>query len=457
MKPVVAIVGRPNVGKSTLFNRIIERRLAIEDDVPGVTRDRLYADTDWAGRAFTLVDTGGLAEGDDPLTVQVRRQVEAAVREADVLVMVVDGQAGVTPADEDVARLLRQANKPTILAVNKVDDPRWDGVQYDFFRLGLGEPIPVAAGPGRNVGDLLDAVVRALPNPAPAAGGGQAEADGGAWGDPAEIAVAIVGRPNVGKSSLLNRLLGEERVVVSEIPGTTRDAVDVVWRHGERTFRFIDTAGLRRRSRIKEDVEFYSTVRTRRALARADVACVVLDARDPATEQDKRIAGMALEEGKACVLAVNKWDLVTKGPDTADRYREALSREYDFLPFAPIVFLSAATGQRLDRLVDWIGRVADNHRRQVPQPVLRKVVDDALVVHQPPSARGRRLRIHDIRQVATRPPTILFVVSDPDAVHFSFQRFLENVLRQAFDFTGTPLRLVFRSPGKGKGRDRDED
>ncbi|EKP93895.1 ribosome biogenesis GTPase Der [Thermaerobacter subterraneus] len=454
MKPVVAIVGRPNVGKSTLFNRIIERRLAIEDDVPGVTRDRLYADTDWAGREFTLVDTGGLAEGDDPLTVQVRRQVEAAVREADLLIMVVDGQAGVTPADEEVARLLRQSRKPTILAVNKVDDARWDGVQYDFFRLGLGEPIPVAAGPGRNVGDLLDAVVRGLPAP-PADEPGDA-GDRGPWGETGEIAVAIVGRPNVGKSSLVNRLLGEERVVVSDIPGTTRDAVDVLWRRGERVFRFIDTAGLRRKSRVKDDVEFYSTLRTQRALARADVACLVLDARDPATEQDKRIAGMILEEGKACVLAVNKWDLVAKGPDTADQYREALYREYDFLQFAPVVFLSALTGQRVDRLVEVLAGAAENHRRRVPEPVLRKVLDDALLVHEPPSRKGRRLRIHRVRQVAERPPTFLFLVNDPEIVHFSFERFLENVLRQAFDFTGTPVRLIFRAPARGKGAAADD-
>ncbi|HEY8394157.1 MAG TPA: ribosome biogenesis GTPase Der [Thermaerobacter sp.] len=436
MKPIVAIVGRPNVGKSTLFNRVVERRLAIEDDVPGVTRDRLYADTDWAGREFTLVDTGGIAEGEDPLTVQVRKQVEIAIREADVLVMVVDGQAGLTPADEEVARLLRRAGKPTVVAVNKVDDPRLDGVEYDFFRLGLGEPVPVAASYGRNVGDLLDAVVRLLPDKAPEPA---AEED--------EIAVAIVGRPNVGKSSLVNRLVGEERVVVSDVPGTTRDAVDVVWRHGDAVFRFIDTAGLRRRSRVKDDVEFYSGLRTQRALARADVACLVLDAREPATDQDKRIAGLALEGGKACVLAVNKWDLIRKGPTTADEYREALYREYDFLRFAPIVFISALTGQRLDRLVETIAQAARNHRRRVSNLALNRVLEDAMVVHEPPSRKGRRLEIKRVTQVGERPPTILFTVNDPDLVHFSYQRFLENTLRQAFDFTGTPLRLIFRAAG----------
>jgi len=441
MKPIVAIVGRPNVGKSTLFNRVVERRLAIEDDVPGVTRDRLYADTDWAGREFTLVDTGGLAEGEDPLTVQVRKQVEIAIREADVLVMVVDGQAGLTPADEEVARLLRRAGKPTVVAVNKVDDQRLDGVEYDFYRLGLGEPVPVAASYGRNVGDLLDAVVRLLPETPT---GPEVQED--------EIAVAIIGRPNVGKSSLVNRLVGEERVVVSDIPGTTRDAVDTLWRHGDVVFRLIDTAGLRRKSRVKDDVEFYSGLRTQRALARADVACLVLDAREPATEQDKRIAGLALEGGKACVLAVNKWDLVRKGPNTADEYREALYREYDFLRFAPIVFISALTGQRLERLAEAIHQAARNHRRRVSPAALQKVLQDAMVVHEPPGRKGRRLEIKAVTQVGERPPAILFTVNDPELVHFSYQRFLENTLRQAFDFTGTPLRLIFRAPGK-KGRE----
>lgn len=439
MNPIVAIVGRPNVGKSTLFNRIIERRLAIEDDVPGVTRDRLYADTDWSGRTFTLVDTGGLTEGGDPLTAQVRRQVEAAIEEADVLVMVVDGREGLTPADEEVARLLRRARKPTVVAVNKVDDDRWDGAHYDFFRLGLGEPIPVAAGPGRNVGDLLDAVVQRLPPPGPSEPGREDE-----------IAVAIVGRPNVGKSSLVNRLLGEERVVVSDVPGTTRDAVDIVWRHGQRVFRLIDTAGLRRKSRVRDDVEFYSGLRARRALGRADVACLVVDAREPATEQDKRIAGLAYESGKACVLAVNKWDLVTKDAHTADRYRDRLYQEYDFLRFAPIVFVSALTGQHLERMVDGLVRVAENHRRWIDEAALHRVVDHATLVHQPSTRRGQRLRIFRVYQVATRPPTILFLVDEPDAVHFSYRRFLENTFRQAFDLEGTPLRLIFRAPGRKK-------
>ena len=301
----------------------------------------------------------------------------------------------------------------------------------------MGEPIAVAAGPGRNVGDLLDAVVERLPPPTPQQPG---SAD--------EIAVAIVGRPNVGKSSLVNRLLGEERVVVSDVPGTTRDAVDILWRVGPRVYRLIDTAGLRRKSRVRDDLEFYSGLRARRALERADVACLVMDAREVATEQDKRIADLAYESGKACVLVVNKWDLIRKEAHTADRYRERLRDEYDFLRFAPIVFISARTGQHVGRLVERLAQVADNHRRWLDEASLRRVVDEATLVHHPPSHKGRRLRIYRVQQVATRPPTILFLVNEPEGVHFSYRRFLENTFRQAFDLEGTPLRLIFRTPGR---------
>ena len=432
-KPIVAIVGRPNVGKSTLFNRIAEKRVSIVDDTPGVTRDRIYADAEWTGHEFALVDTGGIDFNEaDELLPAMRNQAKLAMEEADVILFVVDGKVGITDVDQIIVSMLRTTKKPVVLAVNKVDNLKGVTDSYEFYGLGLGEPFAVSAVNALNLGDLLDAIVEALPEEAPVED------------EPDTIRVAVVGRPNVGKSSLLNALLGQERVVVSNIPGTTRDAVDTYFKQDGVTFIFVDTAGMRRRGRIDAALERYSVIRSLRAIDRADVVLMLIDAVDGVTEQDKKIAGYVHESGRASVLVVNKWDLLPKDGKTSLRYTETLRQELGFMQYAPVVFLSALTKQRVTRIPEVVKFVAEQHAMRVSTSLLNQVVRDAVGINPPPSDRGRKLKIFYATQAAVRPPTIVFFVNDQELTHFSYLRFLENKLREAFGFEGTPLKLVVR-------------
>lgn len=433
-KPVVAIVGRPNVGKSALFNRITGRRIAIVEGEPGVTRDRIHADASWIGRSFTLVDTGGLDFGKDAETfVQLARaQASVAVDEADVLLFVVDARSGLVPADRDVADVLRRSRKPVVLAVNKVDHPSVEEGLGEFYALGLGEPIAVSAEHGRAVGDLLDAVVGHFP---------EAES---VDDDSDEIRMAIVGRPNVGKSSLVNFLLGEERSIVSDVPGTTRDAIDTqLERDGER-FTLIDTAGIRRKSRIDEAVEHYSVLRALRAVDRSDVCVLMLNGTELATDQDKRIGGYAHEAGKAIILVVNKWDLVDKDEKTMNAFEETIRREMGFLQYAPILFVSAKTGQRVHRLLELAVFVANQHALRIPTGRFNEVIHDALIRRPPPSDKGVRLKVLYGTQTGVKPPTFVLFVNDPKLMRYSYHRYLENQLREHFGFIGTPIVMRLR-------------
>lgn len=429
-KPIVAIVGRPNVGKSTLFNRLIRSRTAIVENTPGVTRDRLYSDCKWLERSFLLVDTGGIrVETKDPLESQTTRQAEMAVKEADLIIFLVDGRQGLAPHDFDVADLLRRTNKPVILTVNKAEG-RMDDV-YDFFRLGLGDPIPVSAEHGQNTGDLLDRIVELLP------------AETGEEPDEAVVKVSVVGRPNVGKSSLVNALLGEERAIVSDLPGTTRDAIDVQVRYGEQEFLLIDTAGMRRRGKIDDPIERYSVLRALRAVDRSDVVLLMLDAVEGITDQDQRIAGYVVEAGKACVILFNKWDLVQKDATTVNEYENKAKDRFGFLSYAPVMFISAKTGQRLPRVLEMVIAVASEYTRRIPTARLNEVIEEAVAMHQPVSGTGERLRIYYASQTQVKPPVFVFHCNSPE-VHFSYQRYLENQLRGAFGLAGTPVRLLFR-------------
>lgn len=432
-KPVVAIVGRPNVGKSTLFNRLVGNRVAIVEDEPGITRDRLYRDTEWAGRVFTLVDTGGLdfaGSGDIPR--QVRRQVELAIEEADVILFLVDARAGLTSTDEDTAALLRRTRKPVLLVANKVEDFQRPGQLAEFYRLGLGEPIPVSAAQGMNTGDLLDRLVSVLPPET----GEEEEAD--------TIRIAVIGRPNVGKSSLVNAILGEERVIVSEIPGTTRDAIDTWFEREGQRYILVDTAGIRRKSRIEEAVEKYSVIRSFKAVDRCEVALVVLDALEGVTDQDKRIAGYAHEQGKASVLVVNKWDLVDKDSHTHQRFTELIRRELAFMTYAPVVFVSALTRKRISRLLEMVNLVAQQQCLRISTSDLNRLIRDAVLRNPPPAAKNKRLKIFYATQGGVKPPTFILFVNDPELMHFSYLRYLENQLRAAFGFEGTPIRFILR-------------
>ena len=434
-KPIVAIVGRPNVGKSTLFNIFANSRISIVEDTPGVTRDRLYADTEWLDNEFMMVDTGGIEiMNTDKIAVSIRQQAQIAIAEADVILFVCDARAGITHEDAEVAKMLRQSKKPIVLAINKADSPKQEMEIFEFYNLGIGEPIPVSAANHLGLGDLLDAVVEKFPETSAY----------GEDGDEDEIKVALIGRPNVGKSSIFNTLVGEERSIVSDVAGTTRDAIDTpVIREGQK-FLFIDTAGMRRKARIDEPIEKYSIIRSLRAVDRSDVVLMVIDAIDGVTEQDKKIAGYAHEAGKGIVLVVNKWDLYDKDNTSTLRYTENLRRELVFMQYAPVVFVSAMTKQRIHRLPEVIHYVAEQNAMRISTSVLNQVVEDAIAINPPPTEKGQRLKILYATQVKIKPPTFVIFVNEPEIMHFSYQRYLENKLREAFGFEGTPLQMIIR-------------
>jgi GTP-binding protein len=432
-KPLVALVGRPNVGKSTLFNRLIEKPLAIVHDTPGTTRDRIYADAEWGGITFTFVDTGGLLP-DSPgdLAALVREQVTTAIGEADVIVFLVDVTEGATASDVEIANLLRRSERPVLLAANKADNQRRGQDAMEFYELGLGDPLPLSALHGTGTGDLLEALLKVVP-----ADTGDQPAEG--------TRIAIVGRPNVGKSSLLNSVLGQQRMIVSAEPGTTRDAVDSVIDWNGATVTLVDTAGIRRRGRVVPGIERYSVIRALRAIQRADVALLLLDAVEGVTEQDAHIAGYVAEEGKGLVIAVNKWDLVEKDAHSMQQYTSDVRDALKFVAYSPVVFVSATSGQRVRKLVDVALAVQEARSRRISTGELNRVINAATTRHAPPSKKGKRLRIYYATQVGVAPPTFVFFVNDPDQVHFTYQRYLENQLRDTFGFEGSPLRLIFRS------------
>lgn len=434
-KPLVAVVGRPNVGKSTFFNRICGKRISIVKDLPGVTRDRIYADAEWQGYNFTLIDTGGIElKSDDAMYKHIRKQVEIAVDVADVIVFFVDGKQGLVASDMDVADYLRTVNKPVVLAVNKLDNftvENMDAV-YDFYQLGLGEPIGVSAEQSKGLGDLLDEIVKYFD---------KIESD-----ESDNIKIAVVGRPNVGKSSMVNKILGYERVIVSDIAGTTRDAVDTPFTRNDKNYTIIDTAGLRRKRGVEFDtVESYSVMRSIAAIKRADVVLIVFDSSEEISEQDVRIAGMVHEEGKPCIIVMNKWDVVEKDTHTIEDYKKTLDNQLAFMDYYVPIFVSAKTGQRVDRIFDVIDKVYENASRRIPTGILNDVIREAVSVNEPPSPSGRRLKILYATQTDVNPPKIVIFVNNEKILHFSYRRYLENSLRKAFDFSGTPIVVVYNS------------
>ena len=440
-RPLVAIVGRPNVGKSTFFNKISGKRISIVEDTPGVTRDRVYADVEWLGRKFTLIDTGGIdPRSEDVLLKQMRRQAEIAMDTADVICFFTDARAGLTQDDQEVAELLRKTRKPLLLVVNKVDHAGLNDDVYEFYNLGLGDPISISSVNMLGLGDLLEEIVKLLPPADP-------EEE-----DEAEhvVQLAVVGRPNVGKSSLVNRLLGKERVMVSNIPGTTRDAIDSRFTAPDGTeYNIIDTAGIRRKRVIEdESLERYSVLRSIAAIKRCDVALMLIDAQDGVTEQDTKIAGLVHEEGKACVVVVNKWDAIEKETNTMEQYRKQVLEDLKFMDYAPVLFISAMTGQRVNTVLDMVSQVYAQYTKRVPTGVLNDVLADAQASLQPPATNGRRLKIYYGTQQHVAPPTFILFVNDEELMHFAYQRYLENFLRKTFDFTGTPIRLVLRAKHK---------
>lgn len=435
-KPLVAIVGRPNVGKSTFFNRVVGRRVAIVEDTPGVTRDRIYADVEWGRHSFSLIDTGGIdPAGEDALYAKMKEQVDVAIDMADVIVFFVDGKHGSpSPDDEDVATLLRHTKKPVVLAVNKMDNPHSQEDAYNFYTLGMGDPFPISATLGIGIGDVLDEIVSHLPVQEPEEEEGE---------KPLEI--AVIGKPNVGKSSLVNYMLGTTRVIVEDMPGTTRDAIDTPFTRDGQAYILIDTAGLRRKRAIGENsIERYGVVRALAAVRRADVVLLVIDATKGVTEQDTKIAGFAHEEGKACIVVVNKWDLVEKDTHTMNQFKKDIARELQFVSYAPTLFTSAVTGQRVDKIFQLIGHVYEQSTLRVSTGLLNEAINQATATVQPPTDKGRRLNIPYATQVAVQPPTFVLFVNDPELMHFSYKRYLENQLRHTFGFEGTPIRLYIR-------------
>ncbi len=438
MKPVVAIVGRPNTGKSTLFNKLVGKRLSIVDDTPGVTRDRIFGDCEWLNRHFLLVDTGGIEpKTDDVILLQMRRQAQLAIDSAQVIILVTDVRAGVVASDADVAAMLQKSGKPIILCVNKCDTVGDLPLEfYEFYNLGLGDPIAVSAVHGHGTGDLLDAVLEHLPD-APE------EED-----EESTVTVAVIGKPNVGKSSLVNAIAGEERVIVSDIAGTTRDATDTLIQNEFGDFLFIDTAGMRRKSRVDDQLEKYSILRAKMAVERAHVCVIMIDAVEGFTEQDSKVAGIAHEQGKACIIAVNKWDAVEKDGKTMAAYRKKLMNDFSFMSYAPIIFISAKTGQRLDRLFELIKFVDEQNAMRISTGKLNDVLAAATARVQPPTDKGRRLKIYYMTQASTRPPTFVCFVNSADLFHYSYQRYIENQIREVFGLEGTPVRFVIREREK---------
>lgn len=430
----MAVVGRPNVGKSTLFNVIAGDRIAIVKDTPGVTRDRIYADCTWLNRNFTLIDTGGIEpESKDIILSQMREQAQIAIDTADVIIFLVDVRQGLTDADSKVADLLRRSQKPVVLVVNKVDSfEKFMPDVYEFYNLGIGDPVPVSAASRLGIGDMLDAVCAHFPEFS-----GEEEEDD-------RPRIAIVGKPNVGKSSLINRLLGENRLIVSDIAGTTRDAVDTVVTRNKKEYVFIDTAGLRRKNKIKEELERFSIIRTVTAVERADVVVVVIDATEGVTEQDAKIAGIAHERGKGIIIAVNKWDAIVKDEKTTNKYSAKIKEILSFIPYAQILYISALSGQRLPKLFDYIDTVIQNQNLRVQTGVLNEIMSEAVALQQPPSDKGKRLKLYYITQVAVKPPTFVIFVNDKELMHFSYTRYIENKIREAFGFKGTSLKFIIR-------------
>src|SRR5690625_2316782 len=431
-KATVAIVGRPNVGKSTIFNRLVGERISIVEDVPGVTRDRIYAEAEWLSVSFNIIDTGGIEISDEPLLEKVRHQAEIAIDEADCIIFIVNGRDGVTTADVAVANILYKSKKPTVLAVNKVDNPEMRDTLYEFYALGFGDPYPISGTHGLGIGDMLDKVVSLFPVDA----ADEKEED--------TIYFSVIGRPNVGKSSLVNALLNEDRVIVSEIEGTTRDAIDTPIRKDDQDFVIIDTAGIRKRGKVYESTEKYSVLRALKAIERSDVTLLVLDAETGIREQDKTIGGYAHEAGRAIIIVVNKWDTVERSEKAMEQFEEDIRNAFPFLHYAPIVFLSAKTKRRLQRLIPTIKLVSESHAKRIPTNVLNDAIMDALAVHATPTVKGKRLKVLYTTQVAVKPPSFVIFVNDPELVHFSFKRFIENRIRESFGFTGTPINIIAR-------------
>ena len=436
-KPVVAVVGRPNVGKSTLFNKIIGKRMSIVDDTPGVTRDRIYGDAEWCGRKMMLIDTGGIEQGtDDVILSGMRAQAELAIDMANCIIFVVDVKSGVTASDVDVAAMLQKSGKPVVLCVNKCDGIGNIPLEfYEFYNLGLGDPIAVSSVHGHGTGDLLDEVIKYLPE------------DEDDEFESETINVAVIGKPNAGKSSLINCIAGEERSIVSDIAGTTRDAIDTLVENEHGRFNFTDTAGLRRKSKVEDKLEKYSVLRAQMAIERSDVCVIMLDGKDGFTEQDSKVAGLALEQGKACIIAVNKWDIVDKDGKTMDSSRKSLMKDFSFMPFAPIIFISAKTGQRIDRLFELIKFVHAQNTMRISTGKLNDILADATARVQPPTDKGKRLKIYYMTQASTKPPTFVCFCNNAELFHFSYQRYLENQIRATFGLEGTPVRFVIRERG----------